>query len=49
MDLTLVIHRANGNKDLIPLLCRIDTAIEVDYFTNGGIMPYVVRKIIANE
>ena len=41
--LTLVIHRANGTTDEVPVLCRIDTVDEVDYYKHGGILHYVLR------
>jgi aconitate hydratase len=46
-DVTLVIHRGNGTSQRVPLLLRIDTPIEVDYFRNGGILPFVLRQIVA--
>ena len=46
-DVTLVIHRANGSKEEVPVRLRIDTAIEVDYYQHGGILPYVLRQLIA--
>lgn len=46
-DVTLVIHRANGAKEEIPVRLRIDTAIEIDYYQHGGILPYVLRQLIA--
>jgi len=30
----------------VPLLCRIDTAIEVDYYQHGGILPFVLRELV---
>ncbi|HZT42306.1 MAG TPA: aconitate hydratase [Chthonomonadaceae bacterium] len=45
-DLTLVIHRANGQTEESPVTLRIDTPIEVDYYTHGGILPYVLRQLI---
>ncbi len=42
-DLTLVIHRSNGNVDRVPVLCRIDTADEIEYYRHGGILHYVLR------
>ncbi len=48
-DLTLVIHRANGRQEKLPLLCRIDTPIEVEYYRHGGILPFVLREILAHE
>ncbi len=46
-DLTLRIHRKNGNVDDIAVSCRIDTPIEIDYFQHGGILPYVLRQLIS--
>jgi aconitate hydratase len=42
----LVIHRNNGSTETVPVLVRIDTPIEVDYYKHGGILPYVLRQII---
>jgi aconitate hydratase len=47
MTLPLVIHRANGKTDTIDLLCRIDTVDEVEYYRHGGILPYVLRSLLA--
>jgi aconitate hydratase len=44
-EVTLTIHRANGARDNIPVLVRIDTPIEVDYYRHGGILPYVLRQL----
>ncbi len=46
-DVTLVIHRPDGSKQSIPVLLRIDTPIEVDYYQHGGILPFVLRQLIA--
>jgi aconitate hydratase len=46
-DLKLRITRKNGEKLEIPVRCRIDTPIEIDYYRHGGILPFVLRKIIA--
>jgi aconitate hydratase len=46
-DLVLVIHGADGSRREVPVLCRIDTPIEVDYYRHGGILPYVLREILA--
>jgi len=45
-DVTLIIHDQNGMRK-VKLLCRIDTPIEVDYFMHGGILPYVLRELMA--
>jgi aconitate hydratase len=42
----LEIKRADGKIDNVPLVLRIDTPIEVDYYQHGGILPYVLRQII---
>jgi aconitate hydratase len=46
-DLTLVIRRADGSAQRVAVLLRIDTAIEVDYFRHGGILPFVLRQLMA--
>ena len=46
-DVTLVIQRANGKVDRVKVLLRIDTPIEVDYYLHGGILPYVLRDLLA--
>ncbi len=45
-EVTLVIHRANGEKQKVTLLLRIDTPIEVDYYKHGGILPFVLRQLL---
>jgi len=47
MDVTLVIHRNDGSSKEVPVLLRIDTPIEVDYYLHGGILPYVLRELVA--
>lgn len=47
-DATLVIHRADGTSQNVPLLLRIDTPIEVDYYRHGGILPFVLRQLLSN-
>jgi aconitate hydratase len=45
-DVTLIIHRANGDTEEVPLTLRIDTPIEVEYYQHGGILPYVLRQLL---
>ena len=45
-DVTLVIKGTDGSRREVQLLLRIDTAIEVDYYRHGGIMPYVLRELL---
>ena len=42
----MTIKRAAGETETVPLRLRIDTAIEVDYYKHGGILPYVLRQIL---
>ncbi len=47
-DVTLVIKRKNGESQTVKLQCRIDTAVEVEYYRHGGILPYVLRELMSN-
>jgi aconitate hydratase len=46
-DLALRITRANGQAENVNVRCRIDTPIEIDYYQHGGILPYVLRQLVA--
>jgi aconitate hydratase len=46
-ELTLTIKRASGKTEEVPVILRIDTPIEVDYYRHGGILPYVLRQLLA--
>ena len=46
-DVTLTIHRADGLTEEVPVVLRIDTPIEIDYYLHGGILPYVLRQLLA--
>jgi len=46
-DATLVIRRKDGTETRAKLKLRIDTPIEVDYYRHGGILPFVLRELIA--
>jgi aconitate hydratase len=45
-ELTLRIRRADGRREEIAVLCRIDTPIEVEYYRHGGILPYVLKELL---
>jgi aconitate hydratase len=45
-DLTLRITRQSASVENVPVRCRIDTPIEIDYYQHGGILPYVLRQLI---
>jgi len=46
-EVTLVIKRASGQSQQVKVLLRIDTPIEVDYYRHGGILPFVLRQLLA--
>jgi aconitate hydratase len=46
-DVTLTIHRKDGTSQQVQTLLRIDTPTEVDYYQHGGILPYVLRELLA--
>jgi aconitate hydratase len=46
-ELKLWIKRRSGAVELVPVRCRIDTPIEIEYYQHGGILPYVLRQLLA--
>jgi len=46
-DVMLTIKRPDGSIQQVELLLRIDTPVEVDYYRHGGILPYVLKELIA--
>ncbi len=46
-DAILLVTRADGSRQRLVLTLRIDTPIEVDYYRNGGILPFVLRQLLA--
>src|SRR5256712_4765913 len=46
-ELTLVIHKPDGTERRLTVKSRIDTAIEVDYYKHGGILPFVLRELLS--
>jgi aconitate hydratase len=46
-DLTLRITRKGNEAEDVRVRCRIDTAIEIDYYQYGGILPFVLRQLLA--
>ena len=44
-EVRMVVHRADGQRRDISLALRIDTAMEVEYYRHGGILPFVLRHI----
>ena len=46
-DLVLRVSRKDGASQDVPVRCRIDTPIEIEYYRHGGILPFVLRQIVA--
>jgi aconitate hydratase len=46
-DATLVITKPDGTRREVTVTLRIDTAIEVDYYKHGGILPFVLRQLLS--
>jgi aconitate hydratase len=46
-DVVLKIRRRDGAVEEVPVRCRIDTPIEIDYYQHGGILPCVLRQLVA--
>ena len=47
--LTMEIESRKGEKRYVPVKLRIDTPIEVDYYRHGGILPFVLRQLLARK
>lgn len=47
-EINLVVNR-KGKKEQVPMIVRLDTPIEVEYYMHGGILPYVLRKILSRR
>jgi aconitate hydratase len=46
---TLEITRKDGSQEKVPVKLRIDTPIEIDYYRHGGILPFVLRELMAQH
>ncbi|MBS0605258.1 MAG: aconitate hydratase [Verrucomicrobia bacterium] len=46
-EVTLEIDRGGGKADRVQLIARLDTPIDIEYYLNGGILPYVLRQILS--
>src|SRR5262249_51551234 len=47
LEINLIVKRANGKTENVPVILRIDTPVEIDYYQHGGILPYVLRRLLA--
>ena len=47
-DAKLVITKPDGTRREVAVTLRIDTAIEIDYYKHGGILPFVLRQLLAD-
>ena len=48
-ELDLVIRRTDGSESTVKVRVRVDTAIEAQYYRHGGILPYVLRKLLSES
>jgi aconitate hydratase len=48
-NVTLEIARKDGKRESVPVKLRIDTPIEIDYYRHGGILPFVLRELMARN
>jgi aconitate hydratase len=48
-ELDLVIRRSDGSESTAKVRVRVDTAIEAQYYRHGGILPYVLRKLLSES
>jgi aconitate hydratase len=48
-EVKLTVNRADGTSDSIDLVLRIDTPIEIEYYKNGGILPFVLRQLLSSS
>jgi aconitate hydratase len=46
-DVTLAIRRKDGSSRQVTVVLRADTPIEIEYLRHGGILPFVLREIMA--
>jgi aconitate hydratase len=49
MEMKLVATADNGHKTEFPVICRIDTPVEIEYYRNGGILHRVLRQMLATK
>ncbi len=49
MQVNMRVTRADGSQTDVPVILRIDTPIEIEYYKNGGILPYVLRQLISQQ
>ena len=46
-EVTLTVKKADGTEVTFPLIVRLDTPVEIEYYRAGGILPYVLAQILA--
>ncbi|MDH0705436.1 aconitate hydratase AcnA [Pseudomonas sp. GD03862] len=44
--IALMVHRADGRSEQVQVIARIDSLQEIRYLKNGGVLPYVIRKVV---
>ncbi|MBW2449940.1 MAG: hypothetical protein JRE92_05910, partial [Deltaproteobacteria bacterium] len=48
-ELSVKAIQADGQEVSFEVIARLDTEVDVDYFVNGGILQYVLRKILSGK
>ncbi len=48
-EATLTVRRSDGSSEQVPVVVRLDTPVEIDYYRAGGILPYVLAQIIRGQ
>ena len=46
LEVTLTVKKSDGSEEKFPVVVRIDTPVEIDYYRAGGILPYVLAQIL---
>jgi aconitate hydratase len=47
-DMEIVIARADGSRETVPVTSRLNTDNEIEYFKSGGILQYVLNNLVAS-
>ena len=48
-EVTLTVTRVDGSESDFPVIVRLDTPVEIEYYRAGGILPYLLAQILSND
>ena len=48
-EVTLTVIKTDGSESDFPVIVRLDTPVEIEYYRAGGILPYVLAQILSND